>query len=257
MRILKRLFSFFYTEFTGAFTLLVFAILFALIPRVYSARQNATLVSYPLDSVKLASLIDSEAERKNHYSKIYNNSKKKYKPFNKLKWANSKGYKFKSFKDLSKYTGVPIEDFKKENLAHLIYPKKYEGQIDVNEADTSQWMGLRGVGPKLAARIVKFRNSLGGFYSIDQLKTVWGLDSAIIKSQLTRLNLKANSWNRIHINSASEETLAKHPFIGKYDAKKIIKFREQHPNLDLLKLNQLKSLKKDRLERVVPYLIFD
>ena len=41
--------------------------------------------------------------------------------------------------------------------------------VDINTADTTAFISLPGIGSKLAARIVNFRDKLGGFYSIDQV----------------------------------------------------------------------------------------
>ena len=256
MNLFKRLFGFFFTEFTGAVILLIAAFLFALVPRVYSARQNAREVEYNLDSAEVAQLILLEEQEKKSYSRYYGKSKMPKKKWDKLKWVQSKGYKFKSYKDLSEYTGVSIEELKDEKIAALLYPEKYKGPIDINKADTTQWKGLKGVGSKLALRIVKFRNSLGGFHSINQLKTVWGLDSNVIKSQMDRFVLEPNSWNKININTSTEQELAKHPYIGKYDAIKIIRFRNEHPDLTRASFSQIKSIKPDRLERMMTYFSF-
>ena len=45
--------------------------------------------------------------------------------------------------------------------------------VNLNTADTTELKSLKGIGSKLAGRIVKFRNSAGGFYSIDQLTDVY------------------------------------------------------------------------------------
>ncbi|HMP94320.1 MAG TPA: helix-hairpin-helix domain-containing protein, partial [Phnomibacter sp.] len=47
--------------------------------------------------------------------------------------------------------------------------------LDINGANQEAWEALPGIGPALAARILKFRNSLGGFYSINQVAETFGL----------------------------------------------------------------------------------
>lgn len=252
MYILKRLFGFFYTEFTGALVLLLIVFLLALVPRIYSAQQNASVVHYALDSLEVAKLVLLQQKKSNTFKKL----KAHQNRWNKVRWAKSKGYKFKSYKDLSKYSGLPVEDLKKGKTTQLFYPKKYSGIIHINRSDTTEWKGLKGVGSKLAARIVKFRTRLGGFRSIDQLKTVWGLDSAIITSQKDRFMLEPNSWTCLNINTCTKKELADHPYIGKYDAVKIITFRVQHPEMTQSMFKQIKSIKHDRLQRMLPYLKF-
>ena len=59
--------------------------------------------------------------------------------------------------------------------------------VEVNLADTTSFKSLPSIGTVFANRICKYRHLLGGFYSIDQLKEVYGMDSlryATIKSHL-------------------------------------------------------------------------
>jgi len=49
--------------------------------------------------------------------------------------------------------------------------------IDLNEADSLELQYLPGIGPVFASRIVRFRESLGGFHHVSQLMDVYGFDS--------------------------------------------------------------------------------
>ena len=44
--------------------------------------------------------------------------------------------------------------------------------IDINTADSAAWVALNGIGPGFAKRIMTYREKLGGFYQVDQLKEV-------------------------------------------------------------------------------------
>lgn len=59
--------------------------------------------------------------------------------------------------------------------------KKSYTIIDINTASEDEWKALPGIGEVLSKRIVKFRNSIGGFNSIDDVKRTYGLsDSTFI-----------------------------------------------------------------------------
>ena len=47
--------------------------------------------------------------------------------------------------------------------------------IELNAADSSQLVALPGIGSKLAPRIIRFRERLGYFVEVEQLKSVYGL----------------------------------------------------------------------------------
>ncbi len=50
-------------------------------------------------------------------------------------------------------------------------------KFDLNQADTARLKKLRGIGEKRAMNIIKYREKLGGFASMEQIGEVWGLDS--------------------------------------------------------------------------------
>ncbi|MDH3463022.1 MAG: helix-hairpin-helix domain-containing protein, partial [Acidimicrobiia bacterium] len=57
-----------------------------------------------------------------------------------------------------------------------------DGLIDINRADAAELETLPGVGPVLAARIVDYRESVGGFESIEDLLQVAGIGESILAS---------------------------------------------------------------------------
>ncbi|RKX69659.1 hypothetical protein DRP53_07530 [candidate division WOR-3 bacterium] len=48
-------------------------------------------------------------------------------------------------------------------------------RIDINQASLFELDALPGIGPKLAERIIRFRDSIGGFDSLGQLVAVKGI----------------------------------------------------------------------------------
>jgi DNA uptake protein ComE-like DNA-binding protein len=100
--------------------------------------------------------------------------------------------------------------------------------LDINTADSALWESLPGIGPVLAARIVKFREKLGGFYSISQVGETYGLaDSAFNKIQAS-LRLHTVSLKKIDLNLIDEKSLAQHPYIRYKLARLIVLYRSNH-----------------------------
>ena len=124
-----------------------------------------------------------------------------------------------------------IKKIQKPNL----YPKPYktystskknkEILLEINSADSIQFDELNGIGKILASRIIKFRNLLGGFYSITQLNEVHGLMPDTYDKISVHIFCDSLKIQKINLNAALENDLRKHPYIGKYKAGLIVKYR--------------------------------
>lgn len=104
--------------------------------------------------------------------------------------------------------------------------------VEVNTADTSLLADVKGIGPAFARGIVKYRDKLGGFVSLDQLNEVFVLkDKPDAVAKLKELLvLDTLMVRRININTCSEEELSSHPYMWKKwsIAKAIIAYRTLH-----------------------------
>lgn len=139
-------------------------------------------------------------------------------------------------------------------------PEKYVSptieKFDINLADTTQLIRIYGIGSKLSQRIIKYRNSLGGFISMSQLKEIYGLDSVVVKE----LNKKAFIQDefqpsRLAINTLSEKELAAHPYIKYNLAKAIATYRFQHGNFTSLEdLKKIALVDEAFYTKIKPYL---
>ena len=129
--------------------------------------------------------------------------------------------------------------------------------FDMNEADSVQLQKVRGIGSVLSARILKFRDALGGFYSLNQLKEVYGLSAEAQDELLKYAKLDQNKIKLILINTVSREELQKHPYINNKQASLIVNYRNQHGSFtDLSDLEKLHGLDPDFLRKIGPYLKF-
>ncbi len=130
--------------------------------------------------------------------------------------------------------------------------------IDINTADTGLFIALPGIGEKLAGRIIQFREKLGGFYKIEQLSEVYGLQDSVFRLIRPYLLLRDSGLRKIQINSAGFDTLNEHPYIQFAEARAIVQYRKQHGSFnnisDLLKIN---ILSHEWIEKAGPYLAFD
>ncbi|MFT5724111.1 MAG: competence protein ComEA [Bacteroidia bacterium] len=129
--------------------------------------------------------------------------------------------------------------------------------LDINVVDSVALKALPGIGNKLSKRIIKYRESLGGFQNIKQLKEVYGIDSQLY-SKLSSRVLTNGLSRKIDINAANLESFKKHPYIDYKTSRAIISYREQHGRFnevtDLLNIYLVDTL---WLEKAAPYLKAD
>jgi competence ComEA-like helix-hairpin-helix protein len=162
------------------------------------------------------------------------------------------------FKKLEPYIDIPPQTslkidtsannskapFKRENIV-----------VELNTTDTLQLVKLRGIGQGYARRIVAYRETLGGFVSIDQLKEVYGLPTELIESIRPQLTVDTMVVKKININLITYQELRKHPYLTEYQARAIIYYRETIGNVNgLVELLENKLLDAKTFNRVKSYL---
>lgn len=68
-------------------------------------------------------------------------------------------------------------------------------KININTATAEEWKAFPGIGDVLANRIVKFRNSMGGFKSVDQVSKTYGLSDSVYQAIKPYLYLEGTATN--------------------------------------------------------------
>lgn len=183
----------------------------------------------------------------------------------------ARGGRFRKADDLEKIWGLDsqlVADLKEyavfttvESPAADRFPlREYQRpakKVEINEADSAEFESLPGIGPKLASRIVQYRNSLGGFYTLEQLKEVYGLKDSFLQKAEPFLYLRAPSTQPVNLNSATEASLRSHPYLRKF-AKVLVEYRKQHgPYTSRQDLRHIMILNDSILARIGHYVAVD
>jgi competence protein ComEA len=110
--------------------------------------------------------------------------------------------------------------------------------IEINTADSAKFVGLYGIGAVFADRILKYRGLLGGFFNVEQLKEVYGMDS--IRYQQIEAYVEADTSKiiKIPVNEAEFKSLLHHPYLDYETVKSIVNYRREYgiiPNQDTLR----------------------
>ena len=135
------------------------------------------------------------------------------------------------------------------------YPKKTISIVDINNADSSSYISLPGIGPGYAKRILKFRDKLGGFYKIEQVSETFGLPDSTFQKIKNYLQVSGENIKKININTATLDELKEHPYIRYQLANAIIQYRTQHGNFAAVDdIKKIMLVSDEIFVKVAPYL---
>ena len=129
-------------------------------------------------------------------------------------------------------------------------------RIDINQSTEEDWIRLPGIGPTYAGKILRFREALGGFCSVDQVGETWNIPDSVFQQIRPYLNASA-PYRMIAINQSSEEELAAHPYLNSKQARVIIRYRSHYgPISDMEGLRKTGVLKEQDITRLAAYILF-
>jgi DNA uptake protein ComE-like DNA-binding protein len=172
-----------------------------------------------------------------------------------------RGGKFRQAADLLKIYGMDEQTFRllepwieiEENPGPVREPVAIS--IDLNLSDSIQLLSLSGIGPVFASRIIRYRQSLGGFHSISQLEEVYGMTPERLSGIEKNVRVDPVEIRLIRLNYADYNELRAHPYISADQARKIIRSRsEAGPFESPDALLGREALDTATFHRVKPYL---
>ena len=129
--------------------------------------------------------------------------------------------------------------------------------LNITTCDSASLEALPGIGPVLSVRIIKYRNLLGGYAKISQLKEVYGLSEETYDLISGRFFADSLTVFKININNADYKDLKRLPYFEKNEVIAILKYRELMGRITCI--NDLivnKLIPTERAGKVRPYLDF-
>lgn len=127
---------------------------------------------------------------------------------------------------------------------------------DLNSASAEDLKTVNGVGEVLSARIVKYRQSIGGFLDQNQLHDVYGLSPEVIESILLKFKIiNRPDIEKKDINIINEAELSELPYFNYELAKKLISYRKLHEGIRSFdELSKIDGFPYDKIDRIKLYL---
>ena len=151
--------------------------------------------------------------------------------------------------------------YRKEKSGASSYAKRTEftkrrDPLDINVADTSLLKRLPGIGSTLSARIVKYRQLLGGFHRLEQLEEVYHMSERGAASLRSEAYIaEGNVVTRLNINLLDTKTLAQHPYISWEVARAVVNHRRDYGNYRTLEdLREVYLIDEELFAKLTPYL---
>ncbi|MBO7617185.1 MAG: helix-hairpin-helix domain-containing protein [Bacteroidales bacterium] len=99
--------------------------------------------------------------------------------------------------------------------------------VDINTVDSTTLVELPLIGGFMASRILEFRDKLGGFVDLEQLRDVKGMDEARFAAIKPYINLGEVEIRKVDVNRADFKTLVHHPYFSYEQVKRIFNQREK------------------------------
>lgn len=148
-------------------------------------------------------------------------------------------------------------DRARQDSLHHLRPEKFTQLtvLDLNTVDTLTLRKIPGIGMGYSRSIVSYRERLGGFVSVAQLKDIEGLPARIeewfsIEEQV--------AVRTISINKSDFKTLVRHPYLS-YEQVKVITthIRKYGPLRSWKDLQLYPEFTPKDFERLTPYFVFE
>lgn len=157
-------------------------------------------------------------------------------------WVNDK----KSFKE---YKNYPKSIFAKKEKIVI---------VDINQATQEDLIKVYGIGEVISLRILKMKEKLGGFVSMEQMNDVWGLSPEVIEKLNAHFKiLTLPDVKKIDINNASIKELSQFPYFNYQQARQIVTFRSMNGDFkNVNDLTKIKGLSIDKANIIALYLTF-
>ena len=189
----------------------------------------------------------------------------------------SKGGVFRIKTDLKKIYGFPdslytqlapyillpdVTEVKQNYNYPTAYPKTSSPKViqplvivDISTADSSQLTTIKGIGPTLATRILKYRNALGGFHSTNQLKQVYGLNSPKADEIIKQCTINSVYLKQISLNTTSFKEMVHHPYLEYDEVKRIFDHKKTTGGYNQVEdLKRFNILADSTYNKILPYL---
>ncbi len=154
----------------------------------------------------------------------------------------------------------PVPQLTQQNsvlLKNESAPVRSKPLVELNGADTTALISVNGIGSKSAAEIMKYRELLGGYHSVEQISELKCVTEQNYEKILQQIYCDSCEIRKIDINFAAPKVIARHPYVSATALRKIIKQRQLKGGWSRIEeMVEDNILSEDEAKRLAPYLWF-
>lgn len=174
------------------------------------------------------------------------------------KYQNRNAYNSKQNRKNDYYNSESTKAFSDDSLKKQPQKPQYAiVKVELNRADTSDIMRIPGFGSKRAQKIVEYRDKLGGFYDLAQLKEIYILQNINTEYVAKYFTADRQLIRKININQCDYKTLIAHPYFDSYLTKTILNYRQKDgPIRDMAHLREITHIYAELEVKLVWYIEF-
>lgn len=196
------------------------------IDRLFAFRKSNKYVNSPAEFQSVTKVSDSLLKVISPYFKFpdwVKNQKSNFKPFSNNEFA------------------------KKEKISIL----------DINKASKEDLKKVYGIGDGLSDRILKYKEQLGGFVSMEQMQDIWGLSPEVVEKLKSSFKISVMpDVKKVNINNASVKELSQFHNFRYALAKEIVTYRSMNGDIKIEDLTKIKGFPVDKVKIIALYLEF-
>jgi len=160
----------------------------------------------------------------------------------------------------------PYFKFSEKKDYSKFYPEKADNNIksktsivrkDINTASKEDLMKIFGIGDKISERILKQKEKLGAFVSMEQMKDVWGLSPEVVEALNKNFFIKnTQGVKKLNINKITIKELMLFPYFNYTIAKEIVIYISMNKKIKKEDLSKIKGFPIDKIKFISLYLDF-
>lgn len=152
---------------------------------------------------------------------------------------------------------LAVDSLRKDSLPRWEEENK-DTILNLRTADTVELKMIHGIGSYRARQIVRYREQLGGFVSVEQVLEAKGMENVDVDSLLAHFWIDSVKIEPMNVNSVGVQRLSRHPYLRFEQAQAIYELRRKKIRLDSIQqLQQIECISAETLEKIAPYLNFD